>query len=125
MMNRSFMDEQEDPVPLNIVLSRISDECQELCAFTDRLQHVLSPALVHFRTDRQCHQELQALDNLSQSLAALAVYIETISGVLPQDVKVDVREALAMIPISALQSRLKGTPDLHDSAHPRGELELF
>lgn len=125
VIKKSFQDRQDSLVSLSTALSRIADECRDLGAFTDRFQHILSPALAHLKTDHKCHQEVQGLDNLSQNLSALAAYIAMISILLPQDIKVDLHEALEMIPVSALQMRLKGISDPYDFDHPRGELEIF
>ena len=124
-MKDVFMDGQASLMSLRDVLARVSAECRELGEFTDRFQHILSPALAHLRLDDQAHQDVQALDRLSQSLAALAGYIEAIGGGLPDDLKIDAREALAKIPMVELQRRLKGAPVSADSAHLPGELELF
>lgn len=116
---------QDSDTPLREVLVRVGAECRDLGAFTDRFQHILSPALHYLGLDDQIHQDVQTLDKLSQCLAALAGYIQAISDGLPDDVKIDVSEALAKIPIAELQGRLKGAPMVSDSAHLPGELELF
>lgn len=122
-MTRSAQDKQQHVMPLRDVMSIISDECRDLSAFVDRLQHSLSPALIHLHMDEQSHQDVQSLDALSQRLASLAAYVKEISTLLPETLDVDASNALASVSLSALQRRLQGASAHSD--HTAGELELF
>lgn len=110
---------------LRHILVTISAECHELSEFLDRFQHALSPALIRVAEEDECHRDIQSLDLLAQRLASLSGYVLEISSEIPEDMKIDSRDALANIPLAELQYRLKGTPLPQDSNHLSGELDLF
>ncbi|GAN79219.1 hypothetical protein [Acidocella aminolytica] len=112
-------------MPLRLILSAIGDEFRELGEFTERFQLTLSPAVRRLALDEQCHRDVQSLDLLAQRLAALSGYILEISDLLPEDLLLDSRRALASITLSELQYRLKGAPLPQEQGHISGELELF
>ncbi len=111
--------------PLRSILSAISDEFRELGRFADRFQLTLSPAIHRMALDQACHRDIQSLDLLSQRLIALSSYILEIVEILPEDLRLDSRQALASIPLSELQYRLKGAPVPENPEHVSGDLELF
>lgn len=110
---------------LRVILARISDECREWSEFMERFQLALSPALVCLADELECHRDIQSLDLLSQCLESLAVYIAGLTNVVTDDMRVDSRSALANIPLSELQYRLKGTPLPAEPTRVSGELDLF
>ncbi len=116
---------EEDQTSLRCILSAIGEEFRELGRFTDRFQLSLSPAVGRLALDGACHRDVQSLDLLSQRLAALSDYILEISQLLPEELSVDSRRALASITLSELQYRLKGAPVPAEEGHRSGELELF
>lgn len=115
----------ESYTPLRSILSAIGEEFRELGSFADRFQLTLSPAVQRLALDAACHRDVQSLDLLSQRLVALSEYILKISQLLPEEVHLDSRRALASIPLSELQYRLKGAPIPADDVQRTGELELF
>lgn len=110
---------------LRHILATISAECHELSVFMDRFQHALSPALFRVAEENECHRDIQSLDLLAQRLASLSGYVLEISAAIPEETKIDSRDALANIPLTELQYRLKGTPLPQDITHLSGELDLF
>lgn len=110
---------------LRFILSAIGEEFAELGRFTDNFQFSLSPAVQRLALDTECHRDVQSLDLLSQRLAALSAYILEVSRLLPEDLKLDSRRALASITLSELQYRLKGAPIPMEKGHISGEMELF
>lgn len=116
---------EEHRSSLRFILSAIGDEFAELGRFTDNFQLSLSPAVQRLALDTSCHRDVQSLDLLSQRLAALSSYIIEISELLPDNLELDPRRALASITLSDLQYRLKGAPIPVESDHLSGELELF
>jgi hypothetical protein len=118
-------DAEEHRTSLRFILSAIGDEFRELGRFTDSFQLSLSPAVRRLALDASCHRDVQSLDLLSQRLAALSTFILEISELLPENLKLDSRRALASITLSELQYRLKGAPVPMEKGHISGELELF
>lgn len=123
-MQRTVADEVH-LTSLRVILARISDECRELSAFIDRFQQALSPALVCLADEQECHRDIQSLDLLSQCLESLSVYMAGLTHVVTDDMRVDSRSALANIPLSDLQYRLRGKPLPLERTHVSGELDLF
>lgn len=111
----------EPDTSLRFILSAIGQEFRELGRFADRFQFTLSPAIRRLALDSTCHRDVQSLDLLSQRLAALSAYILEISQLLPEDLSLDSRRALASITLSDLQYRLKGAPVPMDDGHRTGE----
>ncbi len=124
-MTDSQIDVGENRTSLRFILSAIGEEFLELGRFTDRFQLSLSPAVRRLALDASCHRDVQSLDLLSQRLAALSAYILEISALLPEELALDSRNALASITLSELQYRLKGAPVPVEKGHISGELELF
>jgi hypothetical protein len=116
---------EEPDTSLRFILTAIGKEFRELGRFADGFQLTLSPAIRRLALDSACHRDVQSLDLLSQRLAALSAYILEISQLLPAELILDSRRALASITLSDLQYRLKGAPIPMDSGHRTGELELF
>lgn len=115
----------EPDTSLRFILSSIGKEFRELGRFADGFQLTLSPAIIRLALDPACHRDVQSLDLLSQRLAALSAYILEISQLLPAELVLDSRRALASITLFDLQYRLKGAPIPMDNGHRTGELELF
>lgn len=124
-MKTVVMDKEGHLMPLRVILSTISAECRELGEFVDRFQYTISPVLAQVRMDERCHQDVQSLDALSQRLSSLAGYVQEISKLLPEELDVDVGNALASISMSELQRRLKGLSLPLVPEQLSGELELF
>lgn len=104
-------------------LSRTLGACAgELAALADRceaLQAGLAPAL----QSGAAIEEAQTLDLLTQSLSAVADYLNALSAGLPGDWIVDAGAAATLVPLTELARRLIGGA-LH--APPEsGELDLF
>ncbi|MGE4482369.1 hypothetical protein [Acidocella sp.] len=110
---------------LRLILNAVGEEFRELGRFSERFQVSLSPAVRNLALDPACHRDVQSLDLLAQRLAALSGYIMEISQLLPDDLMLDSRNALASITLSELQYRLKGAPVPIEEGHRSGELELF
>lgn len=124
-MTEIVMDGEEHMMPLRVILSAVSNECRDLGEFVDRFQYTLSPVLAHVRMDERCHRDIQALDALSQRLAALANYIKEVSRFLPEEFDVDTSNALAIVSMTELQHRLKGISQPLVPEQMSGELEMF
>lgn len=115
----------EPDTSLRFILSAIGEEFGELGRFADGFQLTLSPAIRRLALDPACHRDVQSLDLLSQRLAALSAYILEISQLLPTELILDSRRALASITLFDLRYRLNGAPVPTDNGHRTGELELF
>lgn len=115
----------EPGTSLRFILTAIGEEFRELGRFADGFQLTLSPAIRRLALDPACHRDVQSLDLLSQRLAALSAYIPEISQLLPTELILDSRRALASITLSDLQYRLKSAPVPLDNGHRTGELDLF
>jgi hypothetical protein len=104
-------------------LSRTLGACAgELAALADRcetLQAGLAPAL----QSGAAIEEAQTLDLLTQTLAAVADYLNVLAGGLPSEWRVDTTPAAASVPLTELAWRLAGGA-FHAPAES-GELDLF
>ncbi len=68
-------------------------------------------------------EEAQALDLMTQSLAAVADYLSALAAGLPADWRIDATPAAAIVPLAELARRLAG--DGRDRPPEAGELDLF
>jgi hypothetical protein len=83
------------------------------------LQAGLAPAL----QSGAAIEEAQTLDLLTQTLVAVADYLHAVSADLPSEWTVDVRPAVAVVPLTELAWRLLGGP--FHTPPESGELDLF
>jgi hypothetical protein len=103
---------------LTRALTACADELAALSGRCGRLQGALAPGLA----GAAAIEEAQGLDLVTQSLEALATYLETLARGLPADWTVDAQAAAADLPLAELARRLLGqAPEAADS----GELDLF
>ena len=106
--------------PLTEVLEVAAVQMEDVAARCCRLQDVLGP-LLH----EQGHVlDAQALDLVTQRLAALALFFGALSQRLPEDLKVNSAAAAQQIPLADLASMLSLEP-LLPAAATAGELDLF
>lgn len=85
----------------------------------ERLQDHLSPLLQ--RADDIV--EAQALDLITQTLAALSDYLAALSNDVPVEAKVDPRAAAAGVTLAGLADRLLGAGETE--AEDAGDLDMF
>ena len=93
-------------------LSALARRCEEL-------QHHLAPAL----EGTVPMEEAQALDLMTQTLAALGHYLSALADDVPADAMVDPRAAAAGVTLSDLAHRLIGTEPA--GAGASGDFEMF
>lgn len=106
-------------VPLSRTLGACARELSALAARCEELQTGLAPAL----RSGAAIEEAQALDLLTQSLAAVAGYLGEVSAELPAELTIDPRDAAAKVPLAEMARRLVG---MRPHAAPEsGELEMF
>jgi hypothetical protein len=104
-------------------LSRTLGACAgELAALADRcetMQAGLAPAL----QSGAAIEEAQTLDLLTQTLAAVADYLNVLAAGLPAEWQVDATPAAAAVPLTELAWRLLG--GAYHTPPESGELDLF
>ncbi len=124
MSNYPLSDFEKSTVPLNNILGTLGEEFSDLGLLADRLQGVLSPALLAVAHDTECHKNIQMLDLFAQRLNALSAYVATLGQTVPRDWLINSEAALSTVSLSRLAWRLQGTeaPEPHVES---GELDLF
>ena len=71
--------------PLREILEALGAEFLALGQFAEQFQVFLSPALLRVANNPECHRNVQTLDLLSQRLAALSAYVQSIGHEVPDD----------------------------------------
>ncbi|MFM9942561.1 MAG: hypothetical protein ACKVP7_24035 [Hyphomicrobiaceae bacterium] len=94
---------------------------------SDDLQAVISPAL---SSDKPQSNDLvpavQALDQMSQTLHAMATFMETVAASVPAHWAIDPRAAALALPLAALAARLDQHHDTSATARlGSGDYEHF
>ena len=105
--------------PLSRTLGACAGELAVLADLCEALQAGLAPAL----QSGAAIEEGQTLDLLTQTLAAIADYLNVLAVALPSDWKIDAAAAATIVPLTDLARRLTGGA-CRPPAEP-GELDLF
>jgi hypothetical protein len=100
-------------------LAACAGELADLAGRCGRLQATLAPGLAA----PAAIEDAQGLDLVTQSLEALAAYLETLARGLPAGWTVDAEAAAAGLPLAGLARRLLGQAP--EAAADNGELDLF
>jgi hypothetical protein len=110
------------------VLQAMASELSQMAQVSDRLQLLISAALVADGAANAEHmREFQAIDLLVQRLHGTAIFTECLAAIASPDWRIDALAAAAAVPLSDLARRLGGESDA--PARPGhaddGDLELF
>jgi hypothetical protein len=105
--------------PLSRTLGACAGELATLADRCEALQAGLAPAL----QSGAAIEEAQTLDLLTQTLAAVADYLNALASGLPAEWIVDARPAAAVVPLTELARRLVGGA-CHQPPES-GELDMF
>jgi hypothetical protein len=117
-----------ETVPVAGTLDRTSDELRKLQSVTDGVQHLVGEILLNHRAGEVASLiELQRLDHLSQSIAAIADFLEALAANTPSHWALDAKSASKCVKLSDLALRLASAADTGSSGHaaPAGDFELF
>ena len=114
--------------PLPKVFEAAAAETGELARAAERWQ-ALAGDLVRRAgggADPALVEEVQGLDAMAQTLAALSEFLRRAGEAAPADVTLDLGEALAAVPLADLAMRLSH-PDASpgQAVAPKGDCELF
>lgn len=111
-------------LPMEIATVRVATELNGLRQRLERVEHGLEA--VFLDSDKipsgQTIEMLQELDILQQSVGALADYLDKLSGSVTKDGKVSILDAVEVVPLREMASRLSGLSNTSESS---GNLELF
>jgi hypothetical protein len=109
------------------ILTAVASEVAELAVLSDRLQALISAALMaQGARDAEQMRQFQAIDLLVQRLHGVSVFIEGLRAVTPSAWQVDPSRAAAAVALSDLARRLAGIgPEPSSEADASGDLELF
>jgi hypothetical protein len=112
MLEASAPNDQDTGAPMSQVLGSVATELQALAILSDRLQSLISKALVaDSATNAEHLQEFQAIDLLVQRLSGVATFAHALSQAAPQTWRIDAAAAAASITLSDLSRRLSGHSD--------------
>jgi hypothetical protein len=117
-----------ETVPVAGTLDRTSGELRRLASVADSVQHVVSQMLHDHRSNELTSLiELQRLDFLTQSIGAIADFLEALAANTPQHWSLDVKSASQSVKMSELALRLASATEALPGAHaaPVGDCELF
>jgi hypothetical protein len=103
--------------PVSQLLDACAAELADLASRCEVLQSTLSPGLSHAAID-----DAQALDLVTQSLAALSQFLGSIAAGLPEGWTVDPTASAASLPLASLGDRLIARESIVETS---GELCLF
>jgi hypothetical protein len=117
-----------ESVPVAGTLDRTSNELRKLASVTDSVQHLVGQMLLdHQARDLATLVELQRLDHLCQSIAAIADFLEALAASTPPHWSLDVKSASKSVKLAELALRLASAADHAPAAHAAsvGDCELF
>ncbi|WP_287981468.1 hypothetical protein [Acidiphilium sp.] len=127
-ISHALPDETMNDIPagmtMNELFAIIEAELVDLGAYAERMQEVLSPALVASPESSLCRQEAQMLDILTQRLQGLRTFMEHLRRGLPETWLVDPSRAARAVVLGTLAERLSGAKDVVPLP-AAGEIELF
>lgn len=111
-------------LPMEIATVRVATELNGLRERLERVEHGLEVVFIESENvpSGQTLGMLQELDVLQQSVGALADYLERLSVLVNGDATVCVEDAVAVVPLREMASRLKG---LSAKSGNSGTPELF
>jgi hypothetical protein len=117
-----------ETAPVAATLDRTSHELRKLASVTDSVQHIVSQLFLdHKANDLASLIELQRLDLLSQSIGAIADFLQALAADTPPHWSLDVKSAARCVKLSELAQRLAPMAEAHPGNHvaPLGDCELF
>jgi hypothetical protein len=98
-------------------LMAVALEVRDLARMSDRLQTLISTALVFDGSAHADHlREFQAIDLLVQRLHGVAIFVESLSELTPPGWRLNTGIAAAEVPLTDLARRLSGLSDRSASA---------
>jgi hypothetical protein len=98
-----------DMIAVNSALSMLGIELSELTEHLAAVENALQESLSSDRSlSSSAMAQLQSIDLVSQTLAALSGFTLSLAGLVATDVEVDASQALESITLSKLASRLRG-----------------
>jgi hypothetical protein len=107
-----FLPEDGHVPPVAQTLRAVALEVKDLALLTDRLQTLIGVALVFDGSTHADHmREFQAIDLLVQRLQGVAIFMQSLSDLVPLGWRLSVGEAAARVPLTDLARRLSGLPD--------------
>lgn len=110
-------------VPLSDLLTRVSDECSELAVIADRL-HSLASMVVAQSTSVEVITNLQAIDKLTQYLAAFAKLFSNCANSPNASTWIlELQPLLAEMTLGELADRLAG--HIREQEEDSGDLDMF
>jgi hypothetical protein len=119
-----------DAAPVSQTLLAVAQEIGDLARVSDRLQVLISEALIADGTTNADHLlEFQAIDLLVQRLHGVSSFLETLADLAPADWRLDSVAAASNVLLTALANRLSGQDGASDlgseASGDDGEIELF
>jgi hypothetical protein len=123
-------DWEASDVPLTETLTALATEIGELARLSDRLQFLISAALVADGAANADHlREFQAIDLLVQRLHGVTNFVESLSALMPAGWRIDAAAAASRVSLTDLARRLSGQSpaplDSSSSDDDDGDFELF
>jgi hypothetical protein len=110
-------------VPLSDLLGRVAEECSELALIADRL-HSLASMVVAQSTSVEVITNLQAIDKLTQYLAAFAkLFANCANSPSASGWTLDLQPLLAEMTLGELVDRLSG--HVREQEEDSGDLDMF
>jgi hypothetical protein len=115
--------------PVAETLSAVALEVNELAHLSDRLQTMISGALINDGATNDDHlREFQAIDLLVQRLHGVSTFVRALANATPVEWTVDAAGATADVVLSALAQRLSGLPHVAEPAvlnEEAGSMDFF
>jgi hypothetical protein len=122
---RRRLEQDDTGQPLGRLLGRLASEMIDLAGAVETLEHDLIAAEADHGDDARI-MRLQTLDLTIQRLRGLGHFLDALSVNVPHGVAIDLQDALRIMSLSDVKSRLSGEADgRRDAAPESGDIELF
>jgi hypothetical protein len=122
---RRRLEQDEAGQPLSHLLGRLANEMIDLAGAVEAIEHDLTAGEADHGDDARV-MRLQTLDLTIQRLRGLGHFLDALSVNVPRGVAIDLQDALRIMTLSDVKSRLSGEADGRRDAVPEsGDIELF
>lgn len=112
--------------PLSSILTRLSYELNALADATDEFHHLaFDEGGAKTLGDTAFVRAAQSIDHIQQILANLSEYAGCLAMGCPEHLALDTAQALSLMTLGDLRSRLSDTPAVTFERQEAGEPELF
>ena len=117
------------PQRLSVLLRRIAEELHALQVEGRSLEDAIGRAILGEEpSTRETLAHLQGVDTIVQTLGELAVFVNSVTRLIPHDPDIDASVPLAQVSLRDLASKLSGSmrqPVVDGTGAISGEVDLF